>query len=512
MAKPHYILSIDQGTSSTRSILVNRSGKVLQSETQTISQIYPHAGWVEQDPTEIFESCLVVIEKLLNSTNTSPDQIAAIGITNQRETSIVWNRKTGKPVANAIVWQCRRTSDLCEKLKSRGLEEIFNERTGLPIDAYFSATKIRWILDKIPEGQTMAESGDLIFGTIDRWILWNLTNGSIHATDVTNASRTMLFNINRLKWDVDLIAELDLPLSMFAKVKQYNEIFAYANKGLFKGSNIPIAGIAGDQHAALFGQTCFQNNMTKNTYGTGSFILMNTGHQRIKSTNGLITTPAWSLNNTVTYALEGSIFSTGSTVQWLRDGLEIINNSSETETLATSIQGTNGVYLIPAFTGLGAPYWNMHARGAIIGLTANTKKSHIARAALESTAYQTRAIIDIMIKDTGTKVPTLRVDGGGSVNNFLMQFQSDILGIPVERSSYKVGQDTYINETTAVGAAYIAGLAIGFWKNLDNIESIKQKSTPYDIFEPHLSEDAKETLYSGWEKAVKSSLVQTTIS
>ena len=494
LPKPGYILSIDQGTTGTTAILVDGSGRALWRSSREIAQIYPQPGWVEHDPVELFESCIEVVDDLLEETEISPRQIEAVGISNQRETTVVWERDSGRPAANAVVWQCRRTAALCEAMKSRGLEPDIRERTGLPIDAYFSGTKLRWVLDNIPEGQRKAESGELLFGTVDSWLLWNLTNGLTHATDVTNASRTMLFNTGTLAWDQKLLAELDLPAAVLPEVKRSSEVFAHTGGNLFGGQSIPIGGIAGDQHAALFGHACFQPGQAKNTYGTGSFVLMNTGQDRVTSDRGLITTPAWGLPDAVTYALEGSIFSTGATVQWLRDGLQIIEEASETEHLAESVQDNGGVYLVPAFTGLGAPHWDMYARGTLVGLTRGTTRAHIARAALEATAYQTRDVIDAMSVDAGIDVPILSVDGGGTDNDFLMQFQSDILGIPIQRG---------VAETTAMGAAYLAGLAVGFWDSLHEIEEIAGLEATDRTFEPSMSEDERESLYEKWKAAVE---------
>jgi len=494
VAKSGYILSIDQGTTGTTAVLVDGSGRMLWSASREIAQIFPRPGWVEHDPIELFESCMAVVDELLEETEISPRQIEAIGITNQRETTVVWERDSGRPVANAVVWQCRRTAALCDALKAQGLEADFRDRTGLPIDAYFSGTKVRWILDNIPDGQRGAEAGELAFGTVDSWLLWNLTNGLTHATDVTNASRTMLFNTGTLRWDSNLLDHLDIPTAMLASVGQSSEVVAYTGGNLFGGQSIPIAGVAGDQHAALFGQACYRPGMAKNTYGTGSFVLMNTGPERVESSRGLITTPAWGIGDTVTYALEGSIFSTGATVQWLRDGLGIIEKASDTDALAASLADNGGVYLVPAFTGLGAPHWDMYARGTIVGITRGTTRAHFARAALEATAYQTRDVIEAMVADAGVDVPVLRVDGGGTANDFLMQFQSDILGIPIERSA--------VAETTALGAAYLAGLAVGMWESLDEIEELRGDEAADRTFEPRMSEDERDSLYAEWGGAL----------
>ena len=489
-----YILSIDQGTTGTTAILVDASGRVLWRVSREIAQIYPRPGWVEHDPAELFESCLEVVDELLEETETGPRQIEALGITNQRETTVVWERETGRPVANAVVWQCRRTAALCDAMRARGLESTVRERTGLPIDAYFSATKVRWLLDNVPYGQSRAEAGELLFGTVDSWLLWNLTNGLTHATDVTNASRTMLFDTGALSWDRGLMDALDVPPCMMPEVKPSCGVFAHAGGNMFGGQSIPIAGVAGDQHAALFGQACFEPGMAKNTYGTGSFVLMNTGASRVRSDNGLITTPAWALGDGVAYALEGSIFSTGATVQWLRDGLGIISDAAETGPLAASVEDNGGVYLVPAFTGLGAPHWDMYARGTIVGVTRGTTAAHLARAALEATAYQTRDVVEAMTADAGVELPLLRVDGGGAANDFLMQFQADVLGVPIQRAAA---------ETTALGAAYLAGLAVGFWESLDEIEALRDAGSEGRTFEPRMGEEQRETLYGEWKRAVE---------
>ena len=486
-----YILAIDQGTTGTTALLVDGSGRVVWQAYQEITQIYPQPGWVEHNPNEIFDSVMETVEELLEATEISPRQLIAIGITNQRETTIVWERSTGRPVSNAIVWQCRRTAPLCDALMARGLEEDVAEKTGLPIDAYFPATKIRWILDHIPDGQQRAENGELAFGTVDTWLLWNLTNGTLHATDVTNASRSMFYNIDTLEWDPHLLEALDIPLAMLPSVKPSSGIFGYTGGNFFAGQAIPIAGVAGDQHAALFGQACFEPGMAKNTYGTGSFILMNTGAERVRSDHGLLSIIAWDLGEGVTYGLEGSIFSTGATVQWLRDGLQFIEASADVEALAESVEDNGGVFLVPAFTGLGAPHWDMYARGTIVGITRGTGRGHIARAALESTAYQTRDAVDAMRSDTGLDIPLLRVDGGGTANDLLMQFQSDILGIPIERHA--------VAETTALGAAYLAGLATGFWQGTDEIAANWATDKRFD---PSMDPDKRASLHKNWLRAI----------
>lgn len=493
MTTSGYVLAIDQGTTGTTALLVDSSGGVVWQAYQEITQIYPQPGWVEHDPDEIFGSCMAVVDELLEETEISPRQIAAIGITNQRETTVVWDRATGKPVHNAIVWQCRRTASLCDALKAKGLEDIIRSKTGLPIDAYFSATKLRWLLDQIPDGQHRAESGELAFGTVDTWLLWNLTNGTLHATDPSNASCTMLYNINTLDWDDDILAELHIPRVILPQVMPTGGIFGYTGGNLFAGQAVPISGVIGDQQAALFGQACFAPGMAKNTYGTGSFVLMNTGTNRITSNHNLIPTIAWSLEDRVTYALEGSIFSTGATVQWLRDGLHLIDESAQVEALAASVEDNGGVYMVPAFTGLAAPHWDMYARGSVFGITRGTTAAHLARAALESTAFQTRDVMDAMALDTNLQTPLLRVDGGGTANALLMQFQADILGIPIERSA--------VPEATALGAAYLAGLAVGLW-DLDQLAALWTGDRRYN---PQMEAAQSRNLYNQWKRAVKRS-------
>lgn len=489
-----YILAIDQGTTGTTALLVDGSGRVVWQSYREITQIYPHPGWVEHDPGDIFGSVIETVDDLLEATEVGPRQVNSIGITNQRETTIIWERDSGRPVSNAIVWQCRRTAPLCDELKARGLEADVSAKTGLPIDAYFPATKVRWILDRIPDGQRRAESGELAFGTVDSWLLWNLTNGTVHATDVSNASRSMLYNIDSLAWDADLLGELNIPSTILPSVQPSSGIFGYTGGNFFAGQAIPIAGVAGDQHAALFGQACFEPGMAKNTYGTGSFILINTGSERVHSEHGLLSIIAWDLGEGVTYGLEGSVFSTGATVQWLRDGLQFIDESADIEALAASVEDNGGIFLVPAFTGLGAPHWDMYARGTITGITRGTTRAHIARAALESTAYQTRDALDAMKSDTGLDMPLLRVDGGGTANNLMMQFQSDILGIDIERHA--------VAETTALGAAYLAGLATGFWEHTDEI-SVNWESDRR--FVPTMEASQRERLYSDWQRAVRRS-------
>lgn len=489
-----YILALDQGTTSSRAILFNKDAQIVGISQKEIEQIYPQNGWVEQDPMEIWGSQSGVAREVIEKSGVSPSDISAIGITNQRETTIIWDKKTGKPIYNAIVWQCKRGSIYCEELKKKGLEEYIKRHTGLLIDAYFSATKIKWILDNVKGARQLADKGDLLFGTVDSWIIWNLTRGKCHVTDYTNASRTMLYDINNLEWDEKLLTELDIPKSILPEVKSSSEIYGYTNRLDF-GAKIPIAGVAGDQQAALFGQGCFSKGMAKNTYGTGCFLLMNTGEQMIQSKNGLITTIAWGVEGKVEYALEGSIFTGGSVIKWLRDKLGVIKDVKETEEFAYKTVDTNGAYLVPAFVGLGAPHWDMYARASIMGLKFDTKIEHIVRAALESIAYQSKDVLLAMEEDSSIKLSKLKVDGGASRNNFLMQFQSDILGVEVQRPM--------ITESTALGAAFLAGLSVGFWENK---EKITEKLMVENSFDPFMEEKTRKKLYKGWEKAVKRSL------
>ncbi len=492
MVNRGYILGIDQGTTGTTALLLDPEGNLLSRAYTEIHQSFPKPGWIEQNPHEIFQSCMVVVEEAIAKAQVQYSNISAIGIANQRETTIIWDRLTGNPVANAVVWQCRRTAEICEGLKEKGLSPSIKIKTGLPIDAYFSGTKIRWILDSLIDGQHRAEQGELLFGTVDTWLIWNLTKGQIHVTDFSNASRTMLFNINTLSWDKEILDYLNIPEIMLPQVIPSNQVYSETSDGIFGNSHIKLAGLAGDQQAALFGQACYRTGMTKNTYGTGSFILMNTGHNPINSNSGLLTTIAWAINNKISYAIEGSVFISGAAVQWLRDGLGIINDANESEMLATTVADNGGVYFVQAFVGLGAPYWDMYARGTILGITRGITRGHLARATLESIAFQTRDVIDVMNQDTKVKIPVLRVDGGGSSNNLLMQFQSNILGIPVERA--------LVTDTTALGAAYLAGLGIGLWGNTDEI-SRRWKSS--STFEPKISEDERETIYFNWHRAVE---------
>ncbi|GAV25372.1 glycerol kinase [Carboxydothermus islandicus] len=486
-----YVLALDQGTTSCRAILFDRDSNIVGVAQKEFTQHYPKPGWVEHDPEEIWSTQYGVIAELMARYNVNPEEIAAIGITNQRETTVVWDRNTGKPVYNAIVWQCRRTAGICDELKAKGLEEKVRYKTGLVIDAYFSGTKIKWILDNVKGAREKAERGELLFGTIDTWLVWKLTGGKVHVTDYSNASRTMIYNIRELKWDEELLAELGIPASMLPEVKPSSYIYGETDPNVFFGHAIPISGIAGDQQAALFGQTCFEPGMAKNTYGTGCFMLMNTGDKVYESKNGLLTTIAWGIDGKVEYALEGSIFIAGAVIQWLRDGLKLIESAADSEYFASKVPDTGGVYIVPAFAGLGAPYWDMRARGTIVGLTRGTNKYHIVRAALESMAYQTRDVLSAMEADSGIKLQTLKVDGGAVANNLLMQFQADILGVPVERP---------VNiETTAMGAAYLAGLAVGFW--VDKKELVAKYKVSRR-FEPTMDVETREKLYKGWQRAV----------
>lgn len=484
-----YIVSIDQGTTSSRVIVFDKNGNIIRVAQEEFRQIFPQPGWVEHDAVEIRDSVLTVLREAVKGMNLS--EIAAIGITNQRETTVVWNRHTGQPVYHAIVWQSRQTMEICDDLKRKGHEPMVTQKTGLVIDAYFSGTKVKWILDQVPGARQMAEKGDLIFGTIDTWLLWNLTADKVHATDYTNASRTMLYDIHALKWDTELRKILDIPASMFPTVMNSSGMFGLLDKEIL-GEAIPISGIAGDQQAALFGQTCFASGMAKNTYGTGCFMLMNTGNKAVASENGLLTTIAWGIDGKVDYALEGSIFVAGSAIKWLRDELQLIQHADETEELAQRASSTEGVYMVPAFVGLGTPYWDSNVRAAILGLTRGSGKAHIVRAALESIAYQTKDVLSAMEKDAGIKLAAVKVDGGAVKNNFLMQFQSDILGVRVERP--------VVQETTALGAAYLAGLAVGFWKDQQDILANWQLET---TFKPGMTAKNRSQLYKGWKKAVK---------
>lgn len=494
MSNNYYILAVDEGTTGATALLVDEEGHPVSQAYLEIHPIYPRPGWIEQEPEELFRSSIIVAQAALRKAGVSLSQIKGLGITGQRETTIVWDQKNGKPVANAIVWQCRRTAALCEGLKQRGLQLKILEKTGLPVDAYFSATKLRWILDSIPEGQERACRGELLFGTVDSWLVWKLTGGKVHVTDYSNASRTMLFNIHSLCWDRELLDYLDIPEEILPAVKPSSHIYGEVAPGILGEAPIPIAAIAGDQQASLFGQACFEPGMVKNTYGTGSFVLLNTGEHPVISRQGLAATIAWNLRNKTVYALEGSIFVTGAAIQWLRDGLKIIGNAAETEAMARSLDNNGGVYFVPALTGLGAPFWDMYARGTFTGLTRGTSREHLVRAALEAEAYQTRAVIEAMESETGIKISHLRVDGGGTANSFLMQFQSDILGIPVQISK--------IRETTSLGAAYLAGMAVGLWHNTSDLSA---RWLDAGIFEPHSSQDERDSLYDNWKRALECS-------
>jgi len=485
-----YILALDQGTTSSRAIVFNHSGRPVASAQKEFTQIYPKPGWVEHDPEEIWSTQAGVATEVLALAGLKSSDVAGIGITNQRETTVVWNRLTGKPVYNAIVWQDRRTAGYCDKLKSEGADSLILERTGLIVDAYFSATKIKWILDNVNGVRELAARGELAFGTVDSWLVWNLTRGKLHITDVSNASRTMLFNIHTLEWDRELLSVFDIPESMLPVVKSSSEIYG-STEGQFS-SEIPVAGIAGDQQAALFGQMCIEPGMVKNTYGTGCFMMMNIGNKPIASKSRLLTTVAWKIGNETRYAFEGSIFIAGAVVQWLRDSLGVITKSAEVEELAAKVSDSDGVYFVPAFAGLGAPYWNQHARGTIVGITRGSTTAHIARAALDSIAFQTLEVLQAMENDSGIDIRELRVDGGATVNNSLMQFQADLLQASVIRPE--------ITETTALGAAYLAGLATGYWKNIDELSKQWQIER---IFVPVMAPDKKESLVKGWKRAVK---------
>jgi len=490
-----YILSLDQGTTSSRALLVNQKGEIVHIAQKEFTQIFPKPGWVEHNASEIWGSILAVIAGVLSESDVKPEQIAGIGITNQRETTVVWDKETGIPVYNAIVWQSRQTSGICEELKEKGYNDLFREKTGLLIDAYFSGTKVKWILDHVDGAREKAEQGKLLFGTIDTWLIWKLSGGQAHVTDYSNASRTLMYNIHELKWDEELLEILEIPASMLPEVRPSSEIYGQTVDYHFFGKEVPIAGAAGDQQAALFGQACFEKGMAKNTYGTGCFMLMNTGEKAVKSEHGLLTTLAWGINGKVEYALEGSIFVAGSAIQWLRDGLGLIQDAKESEDYAAKVPSTDGVYVVPAFVGLGTPYWDSDVRGAVFGLTRGTTKEHFIRATLESLAYQTKDVLSSMEADSGIQLKTLRVDGGAVKNNFLMEFQSDLLNVPVERPR--------INETTALGAAYLAGLAVGFW---NSTEEISKQWAIDQSFAPTMNEETRERLYSGWKTAVRAAM------
>lgn len=489
-----YMLSIDQGTTSSRAILFDQNGGIRGVAQKEFRQLYPKPGWVEHDAQEIWEVTRWVVDHLFETTGVRRDQVAGIGITNQRETTVVWEKSTGNPVHHAIVWQSRQTADICEDLKRSGLEKTIRDKTGLVVDAYFSGTKVKWILDHVEEAREKAKRGELLFGTIDTWLLWKLTGGKVHATDYSNASRTLLFNIHTLDWDDELLEMMDVPRAMLPEVRPSSEVYGHTDEAVF-GARVPIAGMAGDQQAALFGQACFTPGMAKNTYGTGCFLLMHTGKRAVRSNHGLLTTIAWGIEGQVEYALEGSIFVAGAAIQWLRDGLEILKTARESEDRARRLKSNDGVYLVPAFVGLGAPYWDMEARGAIFGLTRGTTRDHLARAALESLAYQTRDVVAAMEQDAGIRLQQLNVDGGASLNDFLMQFQSDILNVTVKRP--------VVNETTALGAAYLAGLAVGYW---DDRRTIQENWAVDAEYRPQMAEEERESLYRGWRDAVSRTL------
>lgn len=489
MAK--YIMALDAGTTSNRCILFDEKGNMCSVAQREFKQYFPKPGWVEHDADEIWASQLGVAVEAMNMIGVTAGDIAAIGITNQRETAIVWDRHTGEPVYHAIVWQCRRTSEYCDSLKEKGLTEMFRRKTGLVIDAYFSATKIRWILENVPGAREKAERGDLLFGTVETWLIWKLTKGAVHVTDYSNASRTMLFNINTLEWDEEILKELNIPRCMLPEVKPSSCIYGRTDAS-YLGGSIPIAGAAGDQQAALFGQTCFTQGEAKNTYGTGCFLLMNTGEKPVFSENGLVTTIAWGLDGKVNYALEGSIFVAGASIQWLRDEMRLIDSAQDSEYMAKKVKDTNGCYVVPAFTGLGAPHWDQYARGTIVGITRGVNKYHIIRATLESIAYQVNDVLEAMKADAGMELASLKVDGGASANDFLMQTQADIINAPVKRPGCV--------ETTAMGAAYLAGLAVGYWKDK---EEVKKNWAVNQVFYPEITDEERKKRLKGWNKAVK---------
>lgn len=486
-----YILSLDQGTTSSRAVLFNHDGQIVAIAQQEFEQFFEQPGWVEHDANEIWTSVLACIAEVLRKSGVQPQQIAGIGITNQRETAVVWDKATGLPIYKAVVWQSRQTEDICKSLREAGYEQTFRNKTGLLIDAYFSGTKVKWILDHVEGAREKAENGELLFGTIDTWLVYKLSGGKVHVTDYSNASRTLMYNIYDLKWDDELLDILEVPKAMLPEVRPSSEVYAHTVDYHFFGHEVPIAGMAGDQQAALFGQACFDKGMAKNSYGTGCFMLMNTGEEGIHSNNGLLTTLAWGVDGKVEYALEGSVFVAGSAVQWLRDGLRMFTSSHQSEAYAERVESTDGVYVVPAFVGLGTPYWDGDARGAVFGLTRGTSKEHFVRATLESLAYQSKDVLEVMIEDAGIDVKTLRVDGGAVENDFLMQFQSDMLNVPVERA--------IIQETTALGAAYLAGLAVGYWKDK---ASLAEHWKVDKVFKPSFSEERREYLYDGWKKAV----------
>ncbi|MFA0525073.1 glycerol kinase GlpK [Vibrio sp. 10N.222.52.C3] len=492
MTEQKYIVALDQGTTSSRAVILDHDANIVSSSQREFTQIYPKAGWVEHDPMEIWATQSSTLIEALAKAGIRSDELAGIGITNQRETTIVWNKETGKPVYNAIVWQCRRTADICEDLKARGLEDYVRDNTGLVLDPYFSGTKVKWILDNVEGAREDAEAGKLLFGTVDTWLVWKMTQGRVHVTDYTNASRTMLFNINDLCWDQKLLDEMGIPAIMMPEVKRSSEVYGQTNLGGKGGTRIPIAGIAGDQQAALYGQMCVEAGQAKNTYGTGCFLLMNTGQEKVTSKNGLLTTLACGPKGEPAYALEGAVFMGGASIQWLRDEMKLLAGAEDSEYFATKVDSSNGVYVVPAFTGLGAPYWDAYARGTIVGLTRGVNSNHIIRATLEGIAYQTRDVLDAMQADSGIKLANLRVDGGAVANNFLMQFQSDVLDTEVHRPE--------VTEVTALGAAYLAGLAVGFW---DSIDELQDKAVLDRTFLPHHDEEKRNRRYKGWKRAIK---------
>ena len=491
-----YILSLDQGTTSSRAVVFDKKGNIVAKSQREFNQIYPNTGWVEHDPMEILYSQFNSVTQLFAQSDVKPEQIAAIGITNQRETTIVWDKNTGKPVYNAIVWQCRRTAKMCEELKSRGIEDYVKEKTGLLIDAYFSATKIKWILDNVDGARESAEKGDLIFGTVDTWLIWKLTGK--HVTDYSNASRTMLFDVDKLCWDEKLCEELSIPMSMLPEARPSSEIYGYVAEGILgleELAGVPVASSIGDQPAALFGQTCFNKGEAKNTYGTGCFLLMNTGETRVHSKNNLVSGVAWGIGDKITYSIEGSAFNAGSVIKWLRDEVRLIDTAPRIDELAETVPDANGVYFVPAFTGLGAPYWDMYARGCMMGLTRGANRAHIARACLESIAFQMTDLLEAMNADSGIELSSLRVDGGASVSNIMMQIQSNLIRTPVDRPK--------MVETTALGAAFLAGLAVGYWKDMEELSTVREVDR---IFTPEMDMEERDKLYAGWKKAVKRSM------
>ncbi len=487
-----YIMALDEGTTSCRTILFDHDSNIVATAQNEFTQYFPQPGWVEHNPNEIWSTQVGTMSAVIAEAGIDPNEIAAIGITNQRETTVVWDRTTGQPVYNAIVWQSRQTMDICDELKAKGLSDIFHKKTGLLIDAYFAGTKVKWILDNIEGAREKAEKGDLLFGTIDTWLVWKLTGGKAHVTDYSNASRTLMFNIRTLQWDDELLEYLTIPKSMLPEVKPSSEVYGLTIPSVTQGVEIPVAGMAGDQQAALFGQACFKAGMAKNTYGTGGFMLMNTGSQLYDSKNGLVTTIAWGLDGEVEYALEGSVFVCGSAIQWLRDGLKILDSAPDSEYYANKVKDNDGVYVVPAFVGLGAPYWDMKARGGIFGITRGTTKNHIIRATIEALGYQTKDVLDAMQADSGIKLESLKVDGGAVANNLMMQFQSDLLNVPVDRPK--------VVETTALGASYLAGLAVGFWNSKDELVKNWQIDRR---FEPNMDDAKRKELYLGWLKAVR---------